>query len=226
MATLLTAIILLSLLGKNTNINSDNGENISYAVKQEYLCIYIEITDKTLYLLQEGKCIRKYYIASGASGLPSPLGSWKVVEKADWGEGFGGRWIGLNVTWGTYGIHGTMYQESIGSAASHGCIRMFNRDVKELYNMVSIGTPVIIVNGSFGPFGRGFDEINPGDRGADVLAMQQKLKDLGYFKGEMTGIYEDDLKLALHSFQRDKGLEAKNTIKIEDFYAMGFREFE
>ncbi|HEX3029043.1 MAG TPA: L,D-transpeptidase family protein [Clostridia bacterium] len=188
--------------------------------------IFIDIEDKTLFLLEDGKCIKTYPIASGASGLPSPLGLWKIVEKGDWGEGFGGRWMGLNVPWGTYGIHGTSAEDTIGSAASHGCIRMFNSDIKELYDMVQIGTSVHIVNGPYGAFGRGFSDIEVGDRGADVMAIQERLKELGYFRGCSSGIYEDDLKHALHRFQRDKGLEVKNTITREDYLAMGFRDFE
>ena len=69
---------------------------ISKSKSQEY-CIYIEVEDKILYLLQNGKCIRKYLIVSGKSGLPSPLGMWKIVEKDNWGEGFGGSWMGLNI---------------------------------------------------------------------------------------------------------------------------------
>ncbi|MGE5614063.1 MAG: L,D-transpeptidase family protein [Bacillota bacterium] len=188
--------------------------------------IFIEIEDKTLYLLQDGKRIKEYRIASGKSGLPSPLGTWRIVEKGDWGEGFGGRWMGLDVPWGKYGIHGTLDSGSIGSAASHGCIRMFKDDVAELYNLVPIGTVVTIVNGQFGPFGRGFDEINPGDRGADVLAIQQRLKQLGYYGGPLDGIYEDGLKKAVHQFQRANGLKAQNTINRETWLKMGFREFE
>ena len=143
--------------------------------KREYM-IFIEIEDKTLYLLDGNTCVKEYRIASGKSGYPSPLGCWTIIEKGDWGEGFGGRWLGLDVPWGKYGIHGTRESGSIGTAASHGCIRMFNEDVAELYDLVDIGTEVVIVNGQFGPFGRKFDEINPGDRGADVLAIQRRLK--------------------------------------------------
>jgi peptidoglycan hydrolase-like protein with peptidoglycan-binding domain len=82
------------------------------------------------------------------------------------------------------------------------------------------------VNGQFGPFGRGFDEINPGDRGADVLAIQQRLRQLGYYAGELDGIYEDNLKKAVHTFQRASGLKAQNTITRETWLKMGFREFE
>lgn len=193
--------------------------------KPEYL-ISIYIDEKKLYLFEDGKCIKKYPIASGKPEWPSPIGSWTITEKSDWGEGFGGRWLGLNVVWGRYGIHGTSEEHTIGSAASHGCIRMFNKDIMELYDIVPVGTSVIIKNGNFGPFGTGFRELLPGDRGADVLAVQQRLKSLGYFKGRVTGIYEDDLKYALHKFQKDKRLKVKNSINLADYHAMGLNEFE
>lgn len=193
--------------------------------KRDYT-IFIEIEDKTLYLLDGNECVKEYRIASGKSGLPSPLGRWTIVEKGDWGEGFGGRWLGLDVPWGKYGIHGTRESTSIGSAASHGCIRMFNDDVAELYSLVHVGTEVVIVNGQFGPFGRHFNEINPGDRGADVFTVQRRLKQLGYYDGPLDGIYEDGLKKAVHQFQRASGLNAHNTIDMETWLKMGFREFE
>jgi hypothetical protein len=193
--------------------------------KKEYT-IFIEIEDKTLYLLDGNTCVKEYRIASGKSGLPSPLGRWRIIEKGDWGEGFGGRWLGLDVPWGKYGIHGTRESGSIGTAASHGCIRMFNDDVAELYSLVPTGTEVVIVNGQFGPFGRKFDEINPGDRGADVLAIQRRLRQLGYYMGTLDGIYEDGMKKAVHQFQRDSGLKAQNTIDRQTWLNMGFREFE
>lgn len=204
----------------NASLNIDTPDE-----KKDY-SIFIEIEDKTLYLLESGKCIKEYSIASGKSGYPSPLGCWTIVEKGDWGEGFGGRWLGLDVPWGTYGIHGTIFDSSIGSAASKGCIRMFSEDIAELYNLVPLGTEVTIVNGQFGPFGRGFDEIQPGDRGSDVLAIQQRLTQLKYYFGPLDGIYQDDLKKALHQFQRANGLTAQNTIIREAWLKMGFREFE
>jgi len=79
------------------NMNESSG-NVSK--KTDYV-IFIEIEDKTLYLLQEGKCVKKYPIASGKAEWPSPIGYWKIISKSDWGEGFGGRWLGLNVPWGT-----------------------------------------------------------------------------------------------------------------------------
>lgn len=220
LALVASAAALLSLLG-----NGAPSGHILHPDAKDYM-ILIQIEEKKLYLLDEGNVVRKYTVASGMSGWPSPIGDWEITDKAVWGEGFGARWMGLNVPWGSYGIHGTNNEGSIGQPASHGCIRMLNQDVIELYDMVEVGTPVIIRNGSYGPFGQGFATIMPGDFGADVLAVQQKLKALGYFSGYESGIYEDDLKHALHDFQRDHDLPVENSIDRDDFIAMGFLEFE
>lgn len=188
--------------------------------------IFIEIDEKKLYLFKDGQLIKNYPIASGMRNMPSPIGTWKITDKGEWGKGFGGHWMGLNVPWGSYGIHGTTREDSIGWAASHGCIRMFKKDISELYHMVPLGTLVIIRNGPFGPFGTGFRNLKPGDRGADVFAVQERLKELRYFKGYISGIYGKDLKNAVYRFQADNNLEIKNTITQEDYDAMGFEEFE
>jgi len=103
---------------------------------------------------------------------------------------------------------------------------MYSSDAAELYDMVPLGTSVVIVNGSFGPFGRGFDGIDVGDVGADVLAVQQRLKELGFYDGPLDGIYQEGMKYALHKFQKASGLAQKNRITREDFNALGFKEFE
>lgn len=45
---------------------------------------------------------------------------------------------------GTYAIHGTNRPQSVGRFVSHGCIRMYNADIRTLYSMVAVGTPVIV----------------------------------------------------------------------------------
>jgi lipoprotein-anchoring transpeptidase ErfK/SrfK len=45
-----------------------------------------------------------------------------------------------------YGIHGTNAPESIGHSASHGCIRMRNTDVEELFDLVDVGIPVQLLS--------------------------------------------------------------------------------
>ena len=225
----MSAIVVIVFLASLTFsiLQASNAFGSKYAAEYDTgLLIMIYIEEKKLYLFENNKCIKEYPIASGKPASPSPIGQWMITEKNNWGEAFGGRWLGLNVLWGKYGIHGTTRENTIGSAASHGCIRMFNNDIKDLYDRVTVGTPVIIIDGSYGPFGSGFRKLGPGDRGADVLAIQKRLKELGYYSGKETGIYEDDLKKALYSFQRDKKLKIKYTITKEDYLAMGFTELE
>ena len=58
----------------------------------------------------------------------------------------GGSFMGINVPWGQFGIHGTLDKYSLGWARSHGCIRMENSEVAELYKTVPIGSEVTIVD--------------------------------------------------------------------------------
>ncbi len=61
------------------------------------------------------------------------------------GGPFGARWLGLNAPNGDYSIHGTNNSNSIGKDIFNGCIRMYNNNVIELYNLVQIGTTVKII---------------------------------------------------------------------------------
>jgi len=67
----------------------------------EDLKILIDISEKRLYLINGNEIVKKYAIASGKLSTPSPIGTWKVINKAKWGGGFGTGWMGLNVPWGT-----------------------------------------------------------------------------------------------------------------------------
>ena len=82
--------------------SANDGALVDSSNSQKNYTIFIEIEDKTLYLLDDGECIKEYIISSGKSGSPSPLGCWTIIEKGDWGEGFGGSWLGLDVPWGTF----------------------------------------------------------------------------------------------------------------------------
>ncbi len=50
----------------------------------------------------------------------------------------------LTLRGGEYAIHGTNHPELIGGFVSHGCIRMYNADIRELYRLVNVGTPVVV----------------------------------------------------------------------------------
>lgn len=58
------------------------------------------------------------------------------------------------------------------------------------------------------------------------MAIQQRLMQLGFYKGELDGINEGELKNSLHCFQRSVKLTADNTIDRQAWLAMGFSEFE
>ncbi|HPC99924.1 MAG TPA: L,D-transpeptidase [Acetivibrio sp.] len=105
--------------------------------------ITISIAAKTLSLYREGRLVKSYPVATGKPTTPTPRGTFTIVNKQiNPGGPFGTRWMGLSIP--HYGIHGTNNPASIGTAASNGCVRMFNEDVNELFNQVSVGTIVNI----------------------------------------------------------------------------------
>ena len=108
---------------------------------------------------------KTYRIAFGRQGLETPAGEYNIQDKqvnpswhvpdSPWAGALAGkvippgpqdpikaRWMGID---GGAGIHGTEEVGSLGSAASHGCIRMAIPDVIALYDKVNVGTPVYII---------------------------------------------------------------------------------
>lgn len=122
---------------------------------QERQRIVISISERKLTLIECGEVVKTYEIAVGKPSTPSPRGEFTVISRIKnptWygpggqiappgkGNPVGTRWIGLSKK--GYGIHGTNQPDSIGKAASHGCIRMRNRDVEELFERIMPGTAV------------------------------------------------------------------------------------
>ena len=140
--------------------------------------IFVDVEESKLYLFENGSLVNIYRCSGGKWSTPSPIGTWTITNKAKWGEGFGGSWMGLNVPWGDFGIHGTLEPDSLGWASSHGCIRMDNNEVAELYRIIPIGTKVTIVDGPYGAFGKGFRYLKSGMYGSDVFEIQKRLKEL------------------------------------------------
>lgn len=138
--------------------------------------IWIDLDAKSLTLYENSEAIKTYPIAAGASGTPSPIGVFRINSRfmPDM-SGFGTRFLGLSVPWGSYGIHGTNKPESIGQNASHGCIRMRVKDMEALFPVVSNGTKVVITGGPYGPLNWGWRTLKEGDRGADVKQLQLRL---------------------------------------------------
>ena len=106
--------------------------------------ITVDRKQRRLSLFRNGTLEKTYPVAVGKPWTPTPTGSFRIINKSiNPGGAYGTRWMGLSKP--HIGIHGTNKPSSIGKAASKGCIRMHNRDVEALYELVPIGTPVKIV---------------------------------------------------------------------------------
>ena len=194
---------------------------------EEAYDILIDLTESMLYLFDNNKLVKKYPIAQGKPETPSPVGIWQITSKArNWGSGFGTRWMGLNVPWGLYGIHGTNKPGSIGHRASHGCFRMRNRDVEELYSMVPYKTQVVVYGGPYGTMGSSFEKLTPGDRTSQVMEVQKRLQKLGYYNGTLDGVYGEGMKAALIQFKKDQNLPVTHYVDWATYKALGILIFE
>ncbi|MFA5575857.1 MAG: L,D-transpeptidase family protein [Tissierellaceae bacterium] len=200
-----------------------NTRDVYVKEKPQAYTIHIEVDRKQLKLIdrENEDIIKSYPIATGKISSPTPLGTFEIIERARWGEGFGTRWMGISVPWGTYGIHGTNRPGSIGANLSAGCIRMRNQDVEELYSLVDYHTLVLITNGIYGTMGQGFRELRPGDRGADVLEVQKRLKQNGYYQGDLDGIYGEGMKSALIAYLKDKNIALTDRINSNIYESLG-----
>jgi lipoprotein-anchoring transpeptidase ErfK/SrfK len=127
--------------------------------------IVVDISENQLYLYDGFRIEHQYRVATAAEGFVTPVGTWSIVNKVEnpswtnpdptgWGAGMpayippgpdnplGTRALYLNAP--GIRIHGTTNVASIGTYASHGCIRMLMPDVEALYPLVPIGTTVIV----------------------------------------------------------------------------------
>jgi len=173
------------------------------------MSIVIKVSQRILELHSDGQLYKKYRIAVGKSQTPTPIGEWNIVWKDyDWGTGFGTRWMGLNIPWGIYGIHGTNKPWSIGQFASHGCIRMRNKDVEELFEWIPVGTYVRI-EGRKMKVGR---TLTYQMSGSDVALLQMKLKELGYLNSRADGIFGLITKQAIETYQGEHNLEITGVV--------------
>lgn len=187
--------------------------------------IYISLWENKLYLLKNDRISAVYPVATGKDRTPTPIGDFKIIKKSkNWGKGFGTRWLGLNVPWGKYGIHGTNRPWLVGKHASSGCIRMKNDDVEELYEKVSIGTPVHIR----GPLtGRGewaYRNLSLGSKGNLVQLVQNRLQAAGLYHGKMDGIYGKKTEAAVKQFQKLRGLPVTGNVGRKMYLELGLLE--
>jgi len=123
--------------------------------------LVLRLAQRRVFVYRNDQQVASYPVAVGKPGWETPTGEFQViqmVENPTWqnpwtGEvtqpgpnsALGLRWIGF---WtdgkDTIGFHGTPTVNSIGSAASHGCVRMRNEDVVALFSQVEMGTIVVV----------------------------------------------------------------------------------
>src|SRR5512132_2840286 len=116
--------------------------------------VVVSIPDRKLAVVENNEIVQVFDVAVGAPNSPSPTGTFTIVSRvanptyyhpgkvipAGPQNPIGTRWIGLNQK--GYGIHGTDEPASIGYAKSHGCIRLRNADVEQLFDRVRPGDVV------------------------------------------------------------------------------------
>jgi len=120
----------------------------------------VSISKRTVTAFHGEIALKSYPVAVGKEGWSTPIGNHRVLQTIEypaWQNPFtgdvipgkdpenplGDRWIGFwtdGKDWS--GFHGTPNRASVGTAASHGCIRMYNEDVRELFSQVTVGTIV------------------------------------------------------------------------------------
>ena len=127
--------------------------------------IIISTSANILKLYGKGELRKTYKVATGTGGYPTPHGQFHITAKrmnptwynpyADWSKDMppfippgpnnplGTRALNLNAS--GIRIHGTPDAGSIGTNASHGCIRMLMAEVEQLFEKVNVGTPVLVV---------------------------------------------------------------------------------
>lgn len=219
-------IFLFIIIIHQTNLKWNKEKIIQTSSKSSKYKILVDVEESKLYLFQDGELLNTYKCSGGKWSTPSPIGTWTIVSKAKWGEGFGGSWMGLNVPWGQFGIHGTLDPNSLGWSSSHGCIRMNNKDVAELYKIIPIGTKVTIVDGPYGAFGKGLRNLKSGMYGSDVMEIQKKLKKLGFFNGNPNGKFGAETEKAIKRYCSANNLYVRKTIDVELQKHMGFELYE
>lgn len=122
-------------------------------LSEDPYAIVVTRAENTLDLYKAGKVVDSYPVATGTGGTPTPTGRFALTELlAPTNAGYGPYAYGTTAFSdvlnsfgggpGQIGLHGTDDTSSIGTAASHGCIRMHNADITALAELLPLGTPI------------------------------------------------------------------------------------
>jgi lipoprotein-anchoring transpeptidase ErfK/SrfK len=150
------AVAIITLAAPRSLAQPSLPQATNVAADLELRVVLVSIPDRKLAVLEDGEVLAQFPIAVGADSSPSPTGEFQIVNRVSNPTYYhagqviptgkdnpvGTRWLGLSQK--GYGIHGTNAPRSIGHAASHGCIRLRNRDMERLFTMVRTGDVVKI----------------------------------------------------------------------------------
>ncbi len=175
-----------------------------------------------LTVLSDGEDYKEYPVSVGRYPELTPVGEFIILEKLyHLGGGFGSRWMRLSVPWNGYGIHGTNNPGAIGYPASAGCIRLYNRDVEELFEWVESGTRVIIT-GEQEPVSVP-QNLSMNSMGRDVIQLQKRLREAGFDAGLADGLYGEPTVKAVKELQGYYGLPQTGRADLNVLYLLGLR---
>lgn len=183
--------------------------------------IVVDTSRLVLTLYRDGQVEARWPVAVGRPLSMTPVGEWRIVDKGYAGGVFGSRWMGLDIPFGSYGIHGTDRPWSIGTQASAGCIRMFNADVEALFDRVSEGTPVTIV-GSL-PEVSWDAPLRPGTVDFPVPLLQWALRRHGFDPGRADARLGPATLQAIQEAQRVLGLPRVEAATPDLYRALGLK---
>jgi lipoprotein-anchoring transpeptidase ErfK/SrfK len=160
--------LMEALTGRQADVRFDMRTLEPKVTTQELgYTIVVRLSELKLYLYRGLNLVKTYPVAAGQPAYPTPQGEWTIVNKVEnptwvnpapdgWGAGMPATiGPGPGNPLGTHAlyldapgirIHGTYDPGSIGTYASHGCVRMYIEDVMELFGIVPIGTPAHIVS--------------------------------------------------------------------------------
>lgn len=208
--------LFLMILYPNVSVHGESEETVY---------IQINLWSNELLVMKNNHIIKRYPISPGLEKSPTPIGTFKVKEKSkSWGGGFGTRWLGLNVPWGSYGIHGTNKPHLIGKSVSSGCIRMRNEDVEALFDLIPNGT-IVHIDGPVTGRGKGeFKNLSLGSKGNLVQLVQNRLKAIGLFHGMVNGIYDKQTEHAVKEFQKLHHLPITGGVTHREYMLLGVLE--
>ena len=205
---LIVTAVLFSLSISITGDGVVYPDTTIFTVPKSNCTLLIDLDTLTMTVFIDGTVFKTYPVSGGNKKTPSPVGFWHVIDISDWGNGFGGTWVGLDVPWGVYGIHGTTKPWLVGKQnVSHGCIRMRDKDANEVKNLVTIGSSVQIKQDSLP-----FRSMGKKTAGSDVYNTQIMLMNLGFYTGTIDGIFGDGMERAVKSFQKTYSLKDDGVI--------------